>query len=114
MKSICNRTRVTDPAGIWDYRNLIGAQVRISSNGVSNLNRIFAFDATRIHIIDDIYFRVTTDGKTITVIKLKDMPDFIFTWKDLEVLNLCIPEPEPDNETKCGQKVYCSENTICG
>ncbi len=107
MKSICNKKRVTDPAGIWDYRNLIGANVRVSSMPFSNLNNIFAFDSTAIHTIEDIYFRVTTDGKTITVIRLKDLPDCIFTWKDLEVLNLSMP-----SNAVCG--LACCGNTICG
>lgn len=107
MKSICNKTRVTDPAGIWDYKNLIGAQVRISSSGVSNMNISFAFDASKIRTIEDIYFRVTTDGKTITIIRLQDMPDCIFTWKDLEVLNLSMP-----SEAICG--FSCCGNVICG
>lgn len=107
MKSICNRTRVTDPAGVWDYRNLIGAQVRISSIPVSNLNNIFAFDSTTIHTISDVYFRITTDGKTITIIRLQDMPDCLFTWKDLEVLNLKLYE-----KAICGWG--CCGNIICG
>lgn len=107
MKSICRKTRVTDPAGVWDYRNLVGAEVRISSSSVSNLNNIFAFDNTTIHTIEDIYFRVTTDGKTITIIRLKDMPDCIFTWKDLEVLNLSMP-----SNAICG--MGCCGNIICG
>ena len=88
MKTVCRRTRVTDPAGIWDYSNLIGATVRISSISVGNLNNMFGVDSEWHHTIEDIYFRVTTDGKTITVIRLKDMPDCLFTWKDLEVLDL--------------------------
>lgn len=107
MKSICDRTRVTDPAGIWDYKNMIGAQVRISSMPVSNLNRLFAFDDTTIHTISDVYFRVTTDGKTITIVRLSDMPDYLFTFKDLEVLNLKLYE-----KAICGWG--CCGNVICG
>ena len=106
MKSICNRTRVTDPAGIWDYRNLIGAQVMIASKSVANLYNVFSFDSSFIHTIEDIYFRVTTDGKTITIIRLQGMPDSIFTWKDLEVLNLSMP-----SESICG--LACCGTAIC-
>ena len=107
MKSVCNRTRVTDPSGVWDYKNLIGAQVMITSMPVSNLNNTFAFNSNVIHTISDIYFRVTTDGKTITVIRLVDMPSYLFTWKDLEILNLKTYE-----ESVCGWG--CCGNIICG
>lgn len=88
MKSVCRRTRITDPAGVWNYKNMIGATARIKSMSVSNLNNIFAFDSTTLHVIEDIYFRVTTDGKVVTIIRLEDMPDCLFTWKDLEILNM--------------------------
>lgn len=115
MKKICNRTRVTDPAGVWNYINLIGATVRICSMPVSNLNNLFAFDNTTLHTIEDVCFRVTTDGKTITVIRLKDLPDCLFTWKDLEVLNV-IPVIDEDEDfisrAICGRG-YCGQ-MLCG
>lgn len=107
MKSVCNRTRVTDPAGIWNYSDLIGATVRISSISVANQNNMFGVDSSWHHTIEDIYFRVTTDGKTITIIRLKDMPDCIFTWKDIEVLNLDNCEKSICGVCTCGQ-------VICG
>ena len=107
MKEVCRRTRVTDPAGIWDYSNMIGAQVRISSISVGNLNNMFGIDSEWIHTISDIYFRVTTDGKTITIIRLKDMPDCLFTWKDLEVLNL-----QYIGKAICG--LCCCGQVLCG
>lgn len=107
MKSVCRRTRVTDPAGIWDYTNLIGATVRVRSMSISNLNNIFAFDSTTLHIIEDIYFRITTDGKTITVIRLVDMPEYLFTWKDLEVIDL-----QYVSKAVCG--LSCCGQTLCG
>ena len=107
MKSVCRRTRVTDPAGIWKFRNLIGAKVRISSMPISNLNFSFAFDSTSLYTIEDIYFRITTDGKTITVIEIEELPGYIFTWKDLEVIDVnCNPEPI------CGLS-YCGPLTVC-
>ena len=107
MKSACRKTRVTDPAGIWDYNNLIGATVRICSSSVSNFNNIFSHDSSTLHTISDVYFRVSTDGKAITIIKLSDLPEGIFTWKDLEVLNLKTP-----GEAVCG--FGCCGNIICG
>lgn len=80
--SNCGCKRDIDPAGIWDYKNLIGAKVRIKSMPMSNFHKGVFGDCT----ISDIYFRISTDGKTITVIRLKEYPDLFFTWKDLEVL----------------------------
>lgn len=80
--SNCGCKRDIDPAGIWDYKNLIGAKVRVKSMPMSNFHIGVFGDCT----IEDIYFRVSVDGKTITVIRLKEYPDLFFTWKDLEVL----------------------------
>jgi len=87
--SNCGCKRDIDPAGIWDYKNLIGAKVRIKSMPMSNFHRGVFGDCT----IEDIYFRISIDGKVITVIRLKEYPDLFFTWKDLEVLSV-IDYPE--------------------
>ncbi len=73
-----------DPAGIWDFQNMIGAQVKVKSMPISNFSSgIMASDT---YTIGDIYFRVSLDGKTITIIRLRELPDLFFTWKDLEVI----------------------------
>ena len=73
-----------DPAGIWDFQNMIGAQVKVKSMPISNFSS--GIMASNIYTIDDIYFRVSLDGKTITIIRLRELPDLFFTWKDLEVV----------------------------
>ena len=73
-----------DPAGVWDYQNMIGAQVKVKSMPISNFSS--GIMASNIYTIDDIYFRVSLDGKTITIIRLRELPDLFFTWKDLEVV----------------------------
>ena len=73
-----------DPAGIWDFQNMIGAQVKVKSMPISNFSS--GIMASDIYTIGDIYFRVSLDGKTITVIRLRELPDLFFTWKDLEVV----------------------------
>ena len=80
--SNCGCKRDIDPAGIWDYENLIGAKVRVKSMPMSNFHNGVFGDCT----ISDIYFRISVDGKAITIIRLKEYPDLFFTWKDLEVL----------------------------
>lgn len=82
--SNCGCKRDMDPSGIWDYQNMIGAQVRVKSMPISNFSR--GIMASDVFTIEDIYFRVSLDGKTITVIRLKEFPDLFFTWKDLEVI----------------------------
>ncbi len=73
-----------DPAAIWDFQNMIGAQVKVKSMPISNFSSgIMASDT---YTIGDIYFRVSLDGKTITIIRLRELPDLFFTWKDLEVI----------------------------
>ena len=81
--SNCGCKRELDPAGIWDYQNMIGAKVRVKSMPISNFHAGVFGDCT----ISDIYFRISTDGKAITIIRLSEYPDLFFTWKDLEVLN---------------------------
>lgn len=82
--SNCGCKRDMDPAGVWDFQNMIGAQVKVKSMPVSNFSS--GIMASDIYTIEDIYFRVSLDGKTITIIRLRELPDLFFTWKDLEVL----------------------------
>ena len=82
--SNCGCKRDMDPAGIWDFQNMIGAQVKVKSMPISNFSS--GIMASDIYTIGDIYFRVSLDGKTITVIRLRELPDLFFTWKDLEVV----------------------------
>lgn len=103
--SNCGCKRDMDPAGIWDYQNMIGAQVKVKSMPVSNFSSgIMASDS---YTISDIYFRVSLDGKTITVIRLKELPDLFFTWKDLEVIRTLTYSNALVGATKVG-------NTIVG
>ncbi len=81
--SNCGCKRDTDPAGIWDYLNFIGAKAKIKSVPISNFsNKLPVGECT----ILDVYFRVSLDGKAITVVRLKECPDLFFTLKDLEII----------------------------
>lgn len=103
--SNCGCKRDMDPAGIWDYQNMIGAQVKVKSMPVSNFSSgIMASDT---YTIGDIYFRVSLDGKTITVIRIKELPDLFFTWKDLEIIKTLTYSNALTGATKVG-------NTIVG
>lgn len=79
-KTNCECKRLIGPSGIWSAAELVGAVVQIGSMPVSNLA---AIDVGSKFIVDSIDFRISLDGKAITVVKLKGLDDYIFTLKDL-------------------------------
>ncbi len=117
--SNCGCIRYADPSGIWDYNSLIGAKVQIKSASYStscykdvnynvkttkeNNSSIFKLSMDKTFTIEDIYFRCSLDGKVITVILLEDCPGCVFTWKDLELIDV----PSKAN-------LYCSNSSVCG
>ena len=103
----CNR-RVKDPSGSWEYSQLLGAKVRVKSMPVSNFFCNMSFD---ILTIDNIYFRISLDGKAITVIELAEMPGKVFTWRDLEIIELNRRNIY-QNAALCG--TFLCGSTICG
>lgn len=78
--------RICDPSGNWDYSQLIGAKVQVKSLQVSNFFN--CFNASDVCTIKDIYFRISIDGKTITIVELDQYPDKVFVWKDLQIIEL--------------------------
>lgn len=84
----CNNMRIVSPSGIWEYDQLIGAKVVVKSLSVSGNFFNMCTGGRDLFTIEEIYFRISLDGKTITVIKLRELPDKIFTWKDLEVVEI--------------------------
>lgn len=107
MTTNCSCSNVKNPAGIWEYFQLIGAKVYIRSTPVSNFFNLQ--NSSSQCTIKDIYFRLSIDGKTITVVELEEYPGKIFTWKDLlvsELVNGDIVKPI------CGEFV-CGTG-ICG
>lgn len=108
MSSNCKNMRIVGPSGNWDYYQLIGAKVRISSLPISNFFNCIN-STTDLYTIKDIYFRISIDGKTITIIELEEYPDKFFTWKDLEVVEI---NTSTLNKPICG--TFCSGQAICG
>lgn len=102
----CNK-RIKDPSGNWDYEQLIGAKVSVKSLPVSNF--FSCFDGGGEKTIKDIYFRISIDGKTITIIELEEYPGKIFTWRDLEVVEL---SNRQKYDAICGT-LLCGQS-ICG
>lgn len=100
--SNCGCKRDTDPAGIWDYWNFLGAKVKIKSVPISNFsNKLPVGECTII----DVYFRVSLDGKAITVVRLAECPDLFFTLKDIEILRTKNMPQSICGEFKCGTGV---------
>lgn len=77
---------IQSPAGCWNYYQLIGAKVRVSSLSVAS--GLFSIDGDSIYTIKDIKFRMSRPGKAQASIYLNEISDRIFTWKDLEILSL--------------------------
>ena len=78
----CECKRIIGPSGIWKLEDLIGARVTIGSMPISNPGPI-SIDSESKFEIESIEFRISLDGKAITVVKLKGLEDYIFTLKDL-------------------------------
>lgn len=109
INSNCNANkRIVGPSGVWEYDQLLGAKVILKSMPVSNFFGTMCSASDKL-TIKDICFRISLDGKTITVIELEEYPGKIFTWKDLEIVEI-------NTMTKlkpiCG-KVLCGQS-ICG
>ena len=94
----CKAKRLVGPYGSWTKEELIGAHVRISSMPVSNFAG--GFDCHQVCTIKDIIFRISNDGKTITIILLDQFPDYFFTWKDLEVIGIVVKPNNDGNESE--------------
>lgn len=92
MSGFCGSTHqripVTSPSGNWNLENLIGGKVKVKS--VSIWNGLFSggLDSKTEYTIEEVKFRISIDGKCFTVLKLKELPDRLFTLKDVEILSV--------------------------
>lgn len=96
MASNCRTKRYTCPAGIWELDNMIGAIVAIRSTGIGNFTDC---EASGEYKIKDVIFRVSVDGKTITLVELEGLEGDYFTFKDLEILSIV---GRPQESVGCG------------
>lgn len=108
MFSSCKTKRIVGPSGIWEYSQMIGAKVKVKSMPVSNFFGCFS-GVNELLTIKDVYFRISLDGKTITVIELVEYPGKIFTWKDLEIVELHVVS---QFKATCG--TFLCDQTLCG
>lgn len=84
------------PSGEVSYQELIGAKVKVISgcSVQSDLRGIREPSFT----IEDIKYRVTVDGKTMTLIKIKELPKNTFTLKDIEIISINSDNGESSEE----------------
>lgn len=81
----CSHSKNVQPDGIWDLSNMIGAKVKIASiSGYFNYN---VQDFSKTYTVVDIKFRVSLDGKAITLVYLDGITG-TFTLKDLEFITV--------------------------
>lgn len=104
----CANKRIVGPSGIWEYEQLLGAKVKLKSLPVSNFFGCMCSDSDTL-TIKDIYFRISLDGKTITVLELAEYPGKIFTWKDVEVVDI---SSTAKFKAICG--TFLAGQTLCG
>ena len=90
-KSNCECKRIIGPTGIWNLEDLIGATVKIGSMPISNFGNI-AIDSEQSFVVESVEFRISLDGKAITVVKLKNLDGYIFTLKDLIFTGVILKE----------------------
>ncbi len=82
--SNCKCKRITGPSGVWKPEDLIGAKVEIGSMPISNFPmNTFRFSSGQEYEVESVDFRISLDGKAVTVVKLKGLGDIFFTLKDL-------------------------------
>lgn len=87
--NVCNN-KYPSPSGLWRCSNLIGAEVKVKSFPGYNLvfNSSPNIGKKGIYKIKEIYVKVSTDGKGITVVELEEFPSKVFTWRDLEIVKI--------------------------
>lgn len=89
-KTNCECKRLIGPSGIWSPSELVGAVVQVGSMPVSNFGSA-AIDVNSKFVVESVDFRISLDGKAITVVKLKGLDDCIFTLKDLIFVGIYQP-----------------------
>ena len=75
---------ITSPLGLWEYRNLIGAKVKIGSLPIGY--GLFGYDSEAIYVIEDIFVRMSKFGKSYAVVRLEGEKR-AFALKAFEILS---------------------------
>ncbi len=103
------RIRCNDPQGNWDVKNLIGSKVKVKSMPISNFMQNEFKYAGKLLTVSEVYIRVSSEGKAITVIETEELPNKFFTLKDLQILSL---NEHLQSDATCGD--FCSSQSSAG
>lgn len=99
--------------GTWSYKDLIGSKFKIKSVRLSHfgeLNKSGAFKYSgEVLTLKAIYFRVSTDGKTLTLFRMEEVCGKLFLPKDLELVEI---SPISHESTICGKFSPGKKNLI--
>ncbi len=96
--------------GTWNYRDVIGSKVALSSLPVVSAYRKYMSGASRSQdlTIEDIIFRISRDGKILPLYKFSGLEEY---YPSNYLTVLCV-NPTPDKPAICGW-ILCGE-TLCG
>ena len=96
--------------GTWNYRDVIGSKVALSSLPVVSAYRKYMSGASRSQelTIEDIIFRISRDGKILPLYKFSGLEEY---YPSNYLTVLCV-NPTPDKSATCGW-ILCGE-TLCG
>lgn len=83
-----NNSSQGSPAGLWYPGQLIGAIVRIGSLSLKVGQKNPPVCSGDLAIIKAIEFVVDSEGHARTGIVLRGLEDWLFGWKDLELIKL--------------------------
>lgn len=93
--------------GTWSYWDLIGAKFKLKSVPLS-INGVLQKDLIALSrqdlILEEIFFRASTDGKLVPLFRMKNICGKLFRARDLELIEI---NPLQNISTYCG-------NFICG
>ena len=75
----------------WEIDNLIGKKVRIlrSQAWKGGVRKCRAF-----YTVSEVFFRISLDGKVICSVLLEELPDDIFTLKDIALYETNVKEDD--------------------
>ena len=86
MKGFCkdNERRIgwNEDTGVICMDDIIGAKVQVISLSMSTALE-WSYPKSKVFTIEDVKFRVQTDGKCHTLLYLEECPGRVFTIKDI-------------------------------
>ena len=110
MAKLKREPKLNPLEGTWNYRDVIGSKVALSSLPVVSSYRKYMSGASRSQelTIEDIIFRVSRDGKILPLYKFSELEEY---YPSNYLTVLCV-NPTPDKPAICGW-ILCGE-TLCG